>query len=99
MKSRYYDAVVLFQNTFILRSPGVAIFADIIKAATMFFKTDLVRLRQKFKKIYKLCIKMQFLYAFLDITKVASFWSKNADAGRAKLVCHVIFIIFLIFFR
>ena len=28
----------LFQNTFILRRPGVAIFADIIKIVTMFTK-------------------------------------------------------------
>ena len=28
----------LFQNTFILRRPGVAIFADIIKIVTMFIK-------------------------------------------------------------
>ena len=29
----------LFQNTLILRRPGVVIFADIIKIVTMFFKT------------------------------------------------------------
>ena len=29
----------LFQNTFILRRPGVVIFADIIKVVTMFIKT------------------------------------------------------------
>ena len=29
----------VFQNTFILRRPGVAIFADIIKIVTMFIKT------------------------------------------------------------
>ena len=31
----------LFQNTFILRRPRVAIFADIIKIVTMFIKTSL----------------------------------------------------------
>ena len=30
-----------FQNTFILRRPGEAIFADIIKIVTMFVKTIL----------------------------------------------------------
>ena len=32
----------LFQNTFVLRKPRVAIFADIIKIVTMFLKTNFV---------------------------------------------------------
>ena len=36
---RNYDAMSSFQNTFILRRPGVAIFADIIKILTIFIKT------------------------------------------------------------
>ena len=31
---------ILFQNTFILRRPTVAMFADIIKVATMFKKNQ-----------------------------------------------------------
>ena len=40
----------LFQKTFILRMPGVAIFADIIKIVTMFIKT-IIKDSIKVKKI------------------------------------------------
>ena len=33
------EVMRLFQNTFVLRRPGVAIFADIIKVVTKFLKT------------------------------------------------------------
>ena len=33
-----YDVISLFQNIFLLRSPRVAIFADMIKIGTMFIK-------------------------------------------------------------
>ena len=36
---RNYDVIKFFQNTFILRRPGIAIFADIIKIVIMFSKT------------------------------------------------------------
>ena len=35
------DVLNFFQKTFILKRPGVAIFADIIKIVTMFIKTIL----------------------------------------------------------
>ena len=35
---RNYDVITFFQNTLILRRPGVAIFADIIKIVIMFIK-------------------------------------------------------------
>ena len=35
---RNYDAINLFQNTYILRMPRVAIFADIMKFVIMFIK-------------------------------------------------------------
>ena len=38
---RNYDVINFFQNIFLLRRPGVAIFADIIKIVTMFIKTTL----------------------------------------------------------
>ena len=38
---RNYDAINFFQENFILRRPGVAIFADITKILTMFIKTIL----------------------------------------------------------
>ena len=36
-----YDVTTFFQNIFVLRRPGVAIFADIIKIVTMSIKTTL----------------------------------------------------------
>ena len=36
---RIYHVITLFQKTFILRRPGVVVFADIIKIVTMFIKT------------------------------------------------------------
>ena len=37
---------------------------------------------------------MQPMSAFLDITKVADFWRKNADVNRTQEVCHLIYIFF-----
>ena len=37
---------------------------------------------------------MQSISVFLYITKVADFWSKNADLSRTQEVCHVIHILF-----
>ena len=42
---------------------------------------------------------MQSIFVFLDITKFADFWWKNADVSRTQGVCQVIYIIFWIFFR
>ena len=39
--NRNYDVITFFQKPFILRRPGVAIFADIIKLVSMFIKTIL----------------------------------------------------------
>ena len=41
----------LFQNTFLLKSPRVANFCDIVKIATTFVKTSIKNLRE-FKIIY-----------------------------------------------
>ena len=40
----------IFQNAVILRSPGVVIFADIIKIVTILLK-KLLKTQEKFKKI------------------------------------------------
>ena len=40
----------LFQNTFILRRPGVAIFADVIKIITMFSK-KIFKTQKKLKEL------------------------------------------------
>ena len=61
----------LFQNIFILGTPGVSIFADIIKITTMFVKTVF----KDSKKLEELEImhQMQSISVFLDMTKVANF--------------------------
>ena len=40
------------------------------------------------------CIKMQFLFVFPNVRKIANFWWKNADANRNQGVFHVIYIFF-----
>ena len=37
---------------------------------------------------------MQSINLFLDITKVADFWWKNADFSKTQRVCHVIYMFF-----
>ena len=37
---------------------------------------------------------MESISEFLDIAKIADFWSKNADVSRTQGVCHVIHIFF-----
>ena len=58
-----------FQNTFILRKPGLANFADIIKTAIMLIKTTIEN-SIKVKENQKLFIEMQSLSVFPDI----NFW-------------------------
>ena len=48
-----YDVTTFLSKNFILRRPGVAIFADIIKIVTMFIKTILKDSR-KVKKLEEL---------------------------------------------
>ena len=79
----------LFQNTVILRRPGVAIFADIIKIITRFIR----KTQEKLKEL-EICIKMQSMSVFFDITKFADFWCKNANVSRNHGVCQVIDIFF-----
>ena len=44
------DVLNFFQKAFILKRPGVAIFADIIKIVTMFIKTTLKN-QEKFEEL------------------------------------------------
>ena len=49
------------------------------------------------KKLNELVIayqNVQSIFLFLDITKVADFWWKNADISRSQGVCHMIYIFF-----
>ena len=61
---RNYDVEPLFRNTLILRRPGVAIFADIIKILTMFIKTATKDLR-KVKRIRNYVSKSNLHVYFL----------------------------------
>ena len=69
----------MFQTTFILRRPRVANFADIIKLPTMFIKEK--DKDSKKVKYLEICIKMQPIYIFLNITEIADFQSRNTDAS------------------
>ena len=52
---RNYDVITFFLNTLVL-TPGVAIFADIIKIATMFIKT-VIQDSRKVKRIINYVLK------------------------------------------
>ena len=56
--------VSFFQKIFILRRPGVAIFADIIKILTMFIKTILIDSR-KVRAVRKYVSKWNLYLYFL----------------------------------
>ena len=68
---RIYDVITFILESLYLRKPTVAIFADIIKIVTTFSKTILKD--SKKSRWLKLCIKMQFMFVFLDIAKFADF--------------------------
>ena len=68
---RNYDIINLIIKIFILRRPGIAIFADIIKVLAMFIITIYKDSRKV--KINRNCIKIQSISVFLDIAKVANF--------------------------
>ena len=55
---------LLFQNTVILRRPGVAIFANIIKIVTIFIKT-IFKDSRKVKRIRKYVLKCNLYLYFL----------------------------------
>ena len=50
--------------------------------------------KKLYKKLQKLCIKMQSIPVFPDMTKVADFRWKNADVSRTQKVYHVIYLFF-----
>ena len=68
---RNYDIINLIIKIFILRRPGIAIFADIIKVLAMFIITIYKDPRKV--KINRNCIKIQSISVFLDIAKFANF--------------------------
>ena len=59
-----YDVITFFQNTLILRRPGVTIFADIIKIVTIFIKT-ITQDSKKVKRIINYASKSNLYLYFL----------------------------------
>ena len=45
-------------------------------------------------KELQICFEMQFISLFLDITKGADFWWRNADVNRTQGVCQVLYMLF-----
>ena len=66
-----YDVITLLQNTFILRKPVIAIFADIIKIVTMFIKTIFQDSRKD--KIIRNYVSKCTLYLYFLICITAKF--------------------------
>ena len=61
----------LFKSTFILRRPGVAIFANIIKIVIMFIKT-ICRDSSKVKRVIDF-LSNGFIFVSLDLAKFTDF--------------------------
>ena len=60
---RNYDVITFFLNTLVLM-PGVAIFADIIKIATMFIRT-IIQDSRKVERIINYVLKSSLYLYFL----------------------------------
>ena len=67
---RNYDVITFISNTFILRKPGVASFADIIKIATMVIKITF-KDSKKVKRIRNFVLKYDPYFRW-----------RNADISR-----------------
>ena len=87
------DVLNFFQKTFILKRPGVAIFADIIKIVTMCIKTILKDSR-KVRRIRNYVSKWNLYLNILIQQNLLISGKKNADLNRTQEVCHVIYIDF-----
>ena len=59
-----YDVITFFQNIFVLRRPGVAIFAYIIKIVTMFIK-PILKDSRKVRRIRNYVSKFNLYLYFL----------------------------------
>ena len=71
----------IFQNTFILRRPGVAIFADIIKIVTTFIKT-IFKDSRKVKIISNYLSECNLYLYFLILSNLLIFGEKNAGCKQ-----------------
>ena len=88
---RNYDVITLFKNTVILRRPGVAIFADIIKIITRFIK-KIFKVSGKVKRIRNYVSKWDLCLYFLISQNFLISGKKNSEC--VSRVCHVIDIFF-----
>ena len=88
-----YDVVAYISKNLILRRPGIAIFADIIKIVTMFLKT-IFKDSIQIKKIRNYVSKCNLYLYFLIQQNMLISSKKNADVSRTQRVCHVIHIFF-----
>ena len=52
-----------------------------------------LKIQKKLKEL-EICIKMQSIPVFPDVTKIADFQWKNADVSRIQAVCHMIYMLF-----
>ena len=68
---RNYCITTFFQKSFILRTPGVAILADIIKIVTIFIKKP-TRTEENLEDLEIVCLNGIYTL-FLDIAKFANF--------------------------
>ena len=75
----------MFQSTFILRRPRVAILADIFKIWTMFISTMIEDSKRELEIMYQ----MESVSVFLDIATFADFQWKNPDVSRTQGIYHV----------
>ena len=70
----------LCQNTFILRRPRVASYADIINIATIFTEP----IFKNSKKVERMKNYVLIISVFLDITNIADIRCKNAIVSKAQ---------------
>ena len=83
--------IPLFHDTFILRRPRAASFAEIIKVAITFNKTTL-KDSKKVKRIKNYVLKCNLYLYFLVQQKLLISDGKDADVSRTTGMCHVIHI-------
>ena len=88
----------LFQNTFVLRRLRVAIFADIIKIVTMFFKT-IFKVSRIIKRIRNYVPKCNLYLYLLILQNLLISGEKTLMSAELNGVCPVIYKYIWIFFR
>ena len=69
---RNYVVINFISKFFFKKRTREVNLADIIKIVTMIIKATL-KDSQKLKRVRQLCIKMQSISVFIDVTKIANF--------------------------